>query len=178
MLIPYRRLMRRSTPWLSALHLKSAYYQISINTEDEIYTAFEVNGKLYQYRRLPFGVTNTVYDFQRIIDRLITKQSKMNLHECTYLDNITIGGTNRRDHDINLEIFLWVAAHVCLTFSKAKSVIAAPQIDTLGYRVSHGTIKLDPERLCPLLELPLPSSWKELKRSHTMCGGSGTSLRN
>jgi len=36
--------------WFSTLDFKSAYYQISINPEDKVYTAFEANGKLYQYR--------------------------------------------------------------------------------------------------------------------------------
>jgi len=54
--------------WFSTLDLKSAYYQISISPDDKLYTAFEANGKLNQYQRLPFGVTNAVSAFQRIID--------------------------------------------------------------------------------------------------------------
>ena len=162
--------------WFSPLDLKSAYYQISINPEDKIYTAFEANGKLYQYWRLPFDGTNGVSAFQRIIDRLISQNKLKGTY--AYLDNITIGGTDRRDHDINLERFLLAAARVCLTFNEAKSVIAAPQIDILGCRVSHGTIKPDPERLHPLLELPLPSSPKELKRALGMFAYYAPWIRN
>ena len=42
----------------STLDLKSAYHQVEIPEEDRPYTAFEANGKLYQSRRLSFGLTN------------------------------------------------------------------------------------------------------------------------
>ena len=57
----------------STLDLKSAYYQIPLPPEDRPYTAFEACGKLYQYTRLPFGVTNGVSFFQRLVDELIEK---------------------------------------------------------------------------------------------------------
>ena len=57
----------------STLDLKSAYYQLPLHAEDQPYTAFEVEGKLYQCTRLPFGVTNGVSFFQRFIDFLIEK---------------------------------------------------------------------------------------------------------
>jgi len=57
--------------WFSTLDLKSAYYQVPLATEDRAYAAFEADGKLYQYCRLPFGVTNGVSCFQRIIDSVI-----------------------------------------------------------------------------------------------------------
>jgi len=50
----------------STLDLKSTYYQISPGPEDRVYTAFEANGRLYQYRNLPFEVTDLVFAFQRI----------------------------------------------------------------------------------------------------------------
>ena len=41
----------------STLDLKSAYYQVPINPDDRKYTAFEADGNLYQFKRLPVGVT-------------------------------------------------------------------------------------------------------------------------
>ena len=48
----------------STLDLKSAYHQIPIREEDKIFTAFEACGNLYQFRRIPFGITNGVSGFQ------------------------------------------------------------------------------------------------------------------
>ncbi|XP_063872039.1 uncharacterized protein LOC135106710 [Scylla paramamosain] len=47
----------------STFDLKSAYHQISIKESERKYTAFEGAGKLYQFCRVPFGVTNGVAVF-------------------------------------------------------------------------------------------------------------------
>ena len=55
--------------------MKSAYHQIPIQESDKPYTAFEANGKLYQFNRIPFGVTNGVSVFQRVMDDLIAEEN-------------------------------------------------------------------------------------------------------
>ena len=77
-----------------------------------------------------------------------------------YLDNITIGGFDKADHDRNLKKFLDAASEINLTFNDAKSVVAVTEIDILGYRISQGSISPDPERLRTLIELPIPSRRK------------------
>jgi len=42
--------------------------------------------------------------------------------------------------------------------------VAVPKIVILGYRASHGLVKPDPERLRPLMELPVPQKHRDLKR--------------
>ena len=49
----------------SIFDLKSAYHQIPLAPEDEKYTAFEAEGKLYQFCRFLFGVTNSVAVFTK-----------------------------------------------------------------------------------------------------------------
>lgn len=58
----------------SAVDLSSAYHQVPIRLEDRQYTAFETNGKLYKFCRIPFGVTNGVLCFQRFIDDIIRNE--------------------------------------------------------------------------------------------------------
>ena len=70
----------------SSLDLKSAYYQIPIQKEDKPYRAFKANGKLYQFCRIPFGVTNGVACFQRIIDKIIKENISTGMY--AYVDNI------------------------------------------------------------------------------------------
>ena len=78
---------------MSTLDLRSAYHQIALHPEDKKYTAFEIGGRLYQFCRMPFGVTNGVACFQRTIDHIIETEQ---LEGCeTYLDNLTIGGIDQ-----------------------------------------------------------------------------------
>ena len=41
----------------SAIDLRSAYHQVPLKNDDKPYTPFETRGCLYQFTRLPFGVT-------------------------------------------------------------------------------------------------------------------------
>ena len=71
--------------YFSTFDLKSAYHQIPIKEEDRPFIAFEANGKLYQYKRIPFGVTNGVAAFQHIVDKIV-EQEKLT-QAFPYLDN-------------------------------------------------------------------------------------------
>ena len=73
----------------SSLDLKSAYHQIPIK-EDKPYMAFEANGKLYQFCRILFGVTNGVACFQRIIDKIIKENNLTGVY--VNVDNIFVVG--------------------------------------------------------------------------------------
>ena len=58
----------------STVDLKSAYHQIPLREEDKFYTAFEASAGLYQFTRLPFGVTNGVACFQRIMTQFVQEE--------------------------------------------------------------------------------------------------------
>ena len=135
----------------STLDLKSAYHQI--REEEKAFTAFEGNGKLYQFCRVPFGVTNGVAAFQRTINDIIDHNNLK-----AYVDNITIAGCTQAEHDSNLQQFLEVAERHNLTFNEDKSVSSNSSINLLGNTVSHGQLKPDPEQVRPLKELPLPTN--------------------
>ena len=54
--------------FFTSLDLKSAYHQLPLKPEERIFTAFEVDGELLQFTRVPFGVTNGGIAFQRTMD--------------------------------------------------------------------------------------------------------------
>ena len=94
--------------YYSTVDLKCAYYQVPLAMEDRKFTAFEANGKLYQYCRMPFGVTNGVSTFQQIIDNLIEKYKLKKTY--AYLDNVTVTGRDKDEHNQNLKALLNAAS--------------------------------------------------------------------
>ncbi|CAH8833617.1 unnamed protein product [Trichobilharzia szidati] len=146
----------------STLDLKSAYHQIPIKEEEKLFTAFEACGNLYQFRRIPFGVTNGVSCFQRVISQIIRNENLQATF--AYLDNITICGENTEQHAKNLARFYEASRKYGLTFNENKSVIGVKQVKLLGYEVSHKMIKPDPDRLQALWNLSPPRDLKSQQR--------------
>ncbi|OUC43814.1 hypothetical protein D917_09509 [Trichinella nativa] len=134
--------------FFSTVDLKSAYYQIPINARDKPYMAFEAGGRLYQFKRIPFGVTNGVACFQRVMDNILRVEKLKDTF--VYVDNVTICGMNREENDENLNRFREVAEKYNLTLNNDKCEFTKTQIKLLGYIIEQGTLKPDPERFKPL----------------------------
>jgi len=139
----------------NSLDLRSAYHQVPLLPEERQYTAFEASGRLFQYKRLPFGVTNGVAAFQRCIDNVIKRYNLKKVY--AYVDDITVTGATLAEHDMNLKLLL-DAAECNLSLNETKSKFRITTLDRLGYRISHNQVRPDPQRLQPLLDLQPPST--------------------
>jgi len=128
--------------------LKSAYHQIPLQEEDKPYSAFEASAGLYQFTHLPFGVTNGVACFQRIMTQFVQKEK---LHAVfPYLDNIMICDHSKENHDENLKRFFKVAQCRNLVLNESKNILTTRKLPILGYEMEESEIRPDPERLQPL----------------------------
>ena len=83
----------------SSIDLRGAYHQVSHQESKRIFISFEACGKLYHYKRLPFGLTNGVSAFQRVIDNFIKRHNLKKVYG--YLDDITVTGTTEEEHNQN-----------------------------------------------------------------------------
>ena len=149
--------------YYSKIDLQSAYHQIPLHPKDFPFTAFEADGQLYEYVRLPFGLTNAVACFQRVMDQLLKVHGLVDTF--AYLDDIIICGVDRAQHDSNLERFLKIVEDLSITLNKDKCVFSTSVIDYLGYRISHNSLTPDPIRFQALETLEVPQSQAALLRA-------------
>ena len=148
--------------WFSTFDLKSAYHQVPICEEERKYTAFEADGGLWEFCRVPFGVTNGVSKFQRTIDSLTEKEG-LNA-TFPFMDNVTVAGNDQAELLENEAKFRATCEKYSLTLNEHKTISAVQSLPLLGYLVSHGEIKPDPERLRPLQDLAAPCDMDSQRR--------------
>jgi hypothetical protein len=148
--------------YFSRIDLKSAYHQVPLKPADFKLTAFEAGGKLFEFVRLAFGLTNAVSIFQRSMDNFIEEHQLPETN--AYLDDILIGGYTQEQHDSNLKKFLAAAAEFNMTFNKDKCQFSVQEIAFLGHIIGGGKLKPDPARFSSLQNYPMPTNEKELSR--------------
>ena len=129
----------RRAKFISKVDLKQAYFQIPLDEESRKYMAFAVPGSgLWQFKRMPFELTNAPATFQRLIDALFTPE--MEPYVFGYLDDTIIATETLEEHEKWLEFVLIKIKDAQLTVNWKKCELGCARVRYLGY-------VLDRERL-------------------------------
>ena len=84
----------------SKLDLAHASQQVLLDEESRRYVVVNTHKGLYQYNKLPFGVSSAPSIFQRMIEGVLQGIP----HVCVLLDDILIAGQLKQEHLKTLDI--------------------------------------------------------------------------
>ena len=145
----------------SSLDLASGYYQISMAEDDKAKTAFISPFGLFEFNRLPFGLSNAPATCQRLM------QSALHEHifrlMLVYLDDILVYSDTFDKHLENLQIVFNRLREMGVRLNPNKCKIARPEVQFLGHRISAEGIATDPEKRRAVNDFPTPTTLKEVR---------------
>ena len=127
--------------------------------EESKFKAFEADGKLYKFTRLPFGVTKGTAEFGRAMRRITEGLNGVKI----FLDDIFVVGINQEEHDSQLRSFLQRAREYKLSLNSKKCTFEQPSLTFLGHKFEDGNGKPDPDRLDPVMTFPVPTNKKRTR---------------
>ena len=156
----------RDSRYLSSLDIKSAYWQIPLAADSREKTAFTVQGRgLFEFVTMPFGLHNAPATWQRFIDQIIG--ADLEPHVFVYLDDIIVV-TQHFDHHLEVleKIFNRLRA-VDVTLNQEKCCICRQELRYLGYVVDSRGLRVDPEKVQAIVQIPVPRNQKEVRQ---FCG--------
>ena len=152
--------------FVTKLDLLKGYYQVPLSPKSKETTAFCTPDGLYQYRVLPFGLTNAPAVFQRFMQSVLSDLDGVSV----YLDDIVVHHETWSKHIHTLHLVFQRLHKAGLTVNLAKSDFGHGRLSYLGHEVGGGSIAPVPAKIDAILSLPSPQSRKSLQRFLGMVG--------
>ena len=141
------------------LDMSQAYQQLQLDVESKRYTTINTHKGLFQYNRLPRGISSVPGIFQRNMENLLQNIP----YVIVRVDDILVSGANDGDHLKNLEEVFKRLAKARMRLKKGKCVFMEPQVNYPGHRVSKEGIQPMEDKVEAITNAPPPRNVLELK---------------
>ena len=145
----------------STLDLRSGYWQVSMHSEDREKTTFMTPNGLYEFLRLPYGLSTAPATFSHAISIIV---SGLTYEMCfCYFNDIIVFSTDIHKHCQCLSTVLqWFCdQNMCVKASKCS--FASDEVVYLGHTVSQHGIHTHPSKIQAIKDLTAPSNLDELR---------------
>lgn len=127
------------------IDIRQAFHRIRMAEGDEKLTAFRTRYGAYQYKVLPFGLTNGPSTFQRFINN--TLHDYLDIFCTAYIDDILIYSDNEIEHQDHVNKVLARLREAGLQADLKKCEFYVTRTKFLGFIISTGGIEVDPDKV-------------------------------
>ena len=147
--------------YFTTLDCAAGYWQIPCPPEERPKLAFICHKGLFQFTRMPFGVSNAPSVFQRTMDEVL---SGLKWVIClVYLDDIIVFSKTFEQHLLDLRTVFNRFRNHQFRFKLSKCSFAQKEVDYLGHTISAGLVKLRKRNIAKIKRLIPPRSIKEVQ---------------
>ena len=111
------------TQFISSWDTVCGYWQVELHPNSRKYMAFIFEGHNYQFKRLPFGLVNSVAVFIKCMDQVLGQEALQ--FTTIYVDDLLITSANWEDHCCRIEHVLNKLSENNITLKLEKSQFIA-----------------------------------------------------
>ena len=140
------------------LDLAHAYQQILLDEDSKKYVTINTHKGLYQYSRLPFGVSSAPAIFQRTMEGILRGIPNVSV----YIDDILVTGASDEDHLKTLGEVLTRLKAAGVKLKKNKCAFMLSRVEYLGHFISAEGLHPSPGKVKAIVEAPAPQNVNQL----------------
>jgi hypothetical protein len=152
----------------TTLDLKQGYHQLPVHPDSIEKTAFSCHLGLFEWTRMPMGVSCGPPVFQREMQKAMA--GLLGVCCLVYLDDLVIFSRDPKDHVRHVGLVFARLRQYGLSLKRSKCRFAAPVVELLGFVISAQGISVNPEKVAAIASLPPPTSVKEVRGFLGMTG--------
>ena len=145
--------------YFTKLDMSQAYLQVALEEESKQYVTINTHKGLFQYNRLPFGISSAPAIFQCCMENLLRGCKGVSV----YLDDILITRSNASEHLGNLDQVFEKLASAGIRLNRAKCAFMLPKVEYLGHIISEHGLHPTEEKVKAIKEAPTPKNVSELR---------------
>ena len=148
--------------YFASMDLCKAYYQVPMSERASKLSAFTTVFGNFEWARLAQGLANAPACFQRLMETVFRD---MNLVELIiFLDDLLVHGQTLDELEERTLKVLGRLRQFNLKLDPTKCVFGVTEIKHLGYVISKGCIRPDPDKVSAVKNWPKPETVKDIKR--------------
>ena len=145
----------------STLDSQGAYHTLPIAKESRDKTCFVSPLGSYQFKRLPFGVSNAPSAYSRFVDMVLQRLPPGFV--LGYLDDLIIHSQDMKDHLQHLEMVLQLHVDTGMKLNMAKCDLLQDEVVYLGHQISADGVRMVDEYVNRVLKWEKPTTGKQMR---------------
>ena len=150
-----KRTSQQSGEWVTSIDFKDAYFHIPIHSQSRKYMRFHLQGRSYQFKALPFGLSTAPMEFTVVAKeiKLMALQRGIRIHQ--YLDDWLVRATSYQTCLQHTQTLVALYRELGWLVSKDKSELEPKQVfNFIGYQfdLKEGRVRPTPERWQTLID--------------------------
>ena len=147
--------------WFSCMDLNSGFWQIMVEPEDQMRTAFATSQGLYQFKVMPFGLVNAPSSFQRLMENVL--RGIKWVESLLYMDDIITPGSSVQKSLSRLENVFKRLKEANLKLKPSKCIFFQRSVNFLGHVVSKEGVQTSPDKIQAVVDWPIPKNAKQVR---------------